>query len=106
MPILGIWSPGANGEGYRYSRVYLRRADPRLARMKKSMRIDFAKEFDQCCNATGPTRLMASAEAGSVVPMEIFVEQQVISPFWIILKFLSATEDRAPAVIVTQKNSA
>ena len=36
--------------------------------------VDFAEYFDERGNGAGPTRLMAGADAGTVVAMEIFIE--------------------------------
>jgi RNase P protein component len=47
---------------------------------------------------------MACADAGSVVPMEIFIEQDSVLPVRIVLKIRGASEDRAPAGLIAKKN--
>ena len=68
------------------------------------MRIELAKNFDQQGDDAGPTRLVASAEASTVVAVEVFVEQQMIAPMRITLKFFGATENRPPVGFVAQKD--
>ena len=36
--------------------------------------IDFTENFDEGGNNTGPPRLMAGAEASTIVAMEVFIE--------------------------------
>src|SRR6516164_3332475 len=72
---------------------------------QKFSRVDFAENFDECGNNPGPPRLMARTDAGAVVPMEIFIEQQIVSPVRIALKFFGTAENRPPAVCVAQENA-
>jgi hypothetical protein len=51
----------------------------------------------------GPTRLMAGADAGAVVAMEVFVEQQIVAPIRIALEFFGAAEHRPPTALVAEK---
>ena len=45
--------------------------------------------------------LMARAEPGAVIAMEVFIKENVVAPVRIGLKFLRAAEKGAPAVLVT-----
>ena len=45
----------------------------------------------------GPARLVAGAEPGAVVAVEILVEQDVVAPVRIVLELLGAAVDRPPA---------
>src|SRR6516165_1410133 len=67
--------------------------------------IDFAKNFDERGNGPGPPRLMAGADAGTVVAMEVFIEQQIVPPVRIPLKLVATTENRPPPVSVAQENA-
>src|SRR5262249_28478315 len=53
----------------------------------------------------GPTALVAGAEPGAVVAVEIFIEQYIIAPVWVRLKALSAAVDGPAPVVVLQKDA-
>src|SRR5262245_59114431 len=55
-------------------------------------------------DAPRPSGLVTGAEAGAVIAVEVLVEQEIVSPVRILLKHAAATIDRAPAVLVAQKN--
>ena len=63
-----------------------------------------AKVFDQAGDDTGPPGLVAGSDAGAVVAMEILVEQQVIAPIGIALKFFGTAENRSPSGFIAQKD--
>src|SRR4051795_10079102 len=48
-----------------------------------------------------PARLMARADPGAIVPMEILVEEQMVAPVWVFLKRLLPAEDRSPPIRAT-----
>jgi hypothetical protein len=50
------------------------------------LRIKPAKEVEQAGDHTGPTGLMAGAETRSVIPVKIFIKEDVVSPVRIFLK--------------------
>ena len=50
--------------------------------------VEVAEEFDELRDDTGPARLVAGAQARAIGTVEIFVEQDVIFPLRISLKFL------------------
>src|SRR5689334_18742724 len=53
--------------------------------------------LDQTGNTARPSGLMAGADAGAIVAMEVFVEQDQISPVGIVLEFLCTAIHRAAA---------
>src|SRR5262245_18867281 len=71
---------------------------------QEGLRIELAKNLDEEGDDASPTRLVAGADAGAVVAMEIFVEQQVIAPVGILLEFLRSTEHRPPAGFIAQED--
>ena len=73
--------------------------------LQKCFCIDFAENLDERTNEPSPPRLMAGADAGAVVTMEVFIEQQVVPPVRIALKLFGAAENRPPPVFVAQENA-
>lgn len=53
----------------------------------------------------GPAGLMACAEAGAVVAIEIFVEQDVVTPVGVLLKLRGAAVDGASSRAIFQENA-
>ena len=58
----------------------------------------FATLLQEFGHQRGPTRLVTGADAGAVIAVEIFVEQDQITPMRIVLKRLRTTVDRPAAV--------
>src|SRR6516165_964611 len=85
----------------RLFRFFERRREPAL---QYGLGVDMSEVFDQTGNDTRPPGLVTGADAGPVVAMEVLVEQQVVAPIGIALKFFGAAKDRAPAGFVTQKD--
>lgn len=57
---------------------------------------------DQCC----PTRLMAGSNPSAIVPVEIFVEPNIVSKIRIGLEFLRSAPHRPQSrVLISQKDS-
>ena len=52
--------------------------------------------LDEFGNQSGPAGLMARADPGAVVAMEVFVERDQIAPVWVVLEFFRAAENRSP----------
>src|SRR5436190_15518678 len=63
-----------------------------------------AEFVDQVRDQTGPSGLVAGADARAVVAVEMLVEQQVVAPVRIVLELLHAAENRALAVLVAFEN--
>src|SRR6058998_1470091 len=52
-----------------------------------------------------PSRLVARAEAGPVVAVEVFVEQEIVAPVRVLLKLARSPVDRPPALAVPQEDA-
>ena len=85
-------------------RLFLLFERRRQSALQYGLGVDVAKIFDQTGDDTGPAGLVAGANAGAVVAMEVLVEQQVVASIGIALKLFGAAKDRAPAGFVTQKD--
>ena len=72
--------------------------------LEKLRPVKVAEELDQLRDDTGPARLVAGSKARTIVALEIFVEQDVIFPLRIGLKFLRTSIHRPPARPVSQKD--
>jgi len=48
---------------------------------------------------------MARPEAGSGIPVEVFVEEQVVAPMWIGLQQLLIAEDRTTTIMTAPEES-
>ena len=59
------------------------------------LRIEPAEELDELGHQPGPAGLMAGAQPGTVVAVEVFVEEDVVAPVGIGLEFLRAAIDRS-----------
>ena len=53
----------------------------------------------------GPAGLVARAEPGAVVAVEVLVEEDVVAPVGIGLELLRAAVDGSPAVLVAQEDA-
>src|SRR5436189_6464909 len=53
-----------------------------------------------------PACLMACAEAGTVVAVEVFIKENVIAPIGIALKFLGPAIDRSSSLFIAQEDTA
>ena len=76
-----------------------------LAAFENGFGVDGGEEVHEAGDDPGPAGLMAGAEAGAVVAVEVFVELKVIAPVRIVLEFLDAAVDRTPAVFVLEENA-
>src|SRR5438105_15770313 len=74
------------------------------AALQEGLGIELPEDIDQTGDDPRPSRLVAGAEAGAVVAVEVFVEQQMIAPMGIALKFFGAPEYRPPAGFVAQED--
>ena len=52
-----------------------------------------------------PSGLVAGAEAGAVVAVEVLVERNVVAPVRVLLELLRAAEHRPPAALVAQEDA-
>src|SRR5579864_8050613 len=60
---------------------------------------------DQTGNQSGPTRLMARAQAFSSVSVIVLVEEETVSPVGVCLEFLTVSKTSSPPILVARKNS-
>jgi hypothetical protein len=60
--------------------------------------------LDELGYQSGPTGLVACADPGTVVTVEIFAEQDVVFPLRIGLKFLRTSVYRPPTRPISQKD--
>ena len=67
------------------------------------LRLLFSVLLNQFGDQRGPTGLMAGADAGAVIAMEIFVKGHEIAPVRVVLKFLGAAENRPASVSSRRK---
>src|SRR5690349_20032735 len=68
-----------------------------LARLEELRGIQQAVQLDEFGHEPRPSGLMAGAEPGAVVAVEVLVEQNVVVPVRIGLELLGAAVDRPPA---------
>src|SRR5712671_2013870 len=63
------------------------------------------KQMHRPGNNSRPAGLVTCPKTGSIVAVEIFVKQNVITPVWIFLKLASFSIDRSVAILVFQKDT-
>ena len=68
-----------------------------LAGLEQLLRIEQAEELDQLGHQPGPAGLVAGAEAGAVVAVEVLVEQEVVAPVRVVLELLACRRTPAAA---------
>src|SRR4051812_10087259 len=61
--------------------------------------------LDHASDHTGPARLVARADAGAIVAVEILVEEDQILPVRVFLKLRRAAVDRAAAVVAPHEDT-
>src|SRR5207244_12585348 len=69
------------------------------------LRVLRAALLEQFCHEPGPARLVACADAGTVVAVEVFMEQHEVPPVRIVVKLLHSPIDRPPSVCPPQENA-
>jgi len=75
-----------------------------LGARQQALRIQPAKHLHKLGDKPRPTCLVAGAEAGSVIPMKIFVEQDAVLPMGILLELACASVNRTAAMLVPQED--
>ena len=61
--------------------------------------------LDQFCNQSRPSSLVAGADAGTVVAVEVFVKQDQVAPVRIVLEFFRAAENRSSLIRIAQEDA-
>src|SRR5436190_4208298 len=74
-----------------------------LAPFQGPLGIQKAVELDEFRDEPRPAGLVAGAQPGAVVAMEVFVEEDVIAPMGIGLELLRAAVDGSPPVLIAEK---
>ena len=69
-----------------------------LADFKRLLGIEKSKELDHLGDQSCPSRLVTRPKPGAVIPMEVLVEENVIPPVGVGLKFLCSTIDGTPTL--------
>src|SRR5688572_17141374 len=77
-----------------------------LAELEHVVERQHAAHLDQAGDEAGPPGLMAGADAGAVVAVEVFVEQHVIAPVRIRLELFGPAVDRPAAMLVAAERAA
>jgi hypothetical protein len=75
-----------------------------FAGIQKRLCVETPEQLDHFCYQASPAGLMARSETSAVISVEIFVEQNVVFPVRIGLKFLCSTVDRSTARPIAQKD--
>jgi len=88
----------------KFGRLFLFFERRRQSALQYGLGVDAAKVFDQTSDDAGPSGLLAGADAGAIVAVEVFVEQQVVAPLGIALRFLRRAKDRPEAGFIAQKD--
>src|SRR5258708_2558897 len=70
---------------------------------EKTDRIQASEQIDQEADHTGPAGLMAGADSGTVVAVEIFVKQNIVPPVRVGLELFRAAIGRSVALLVAQE---
>lgn len=80
---------------------WLRSAYPTAAPQRSLQRLPLV---DERGHQRSPAGLVRGADAGAVVTVKVFVEEQVVAPVWVVLKRFRAAEHRAVARGVALEN--
>ena len=82
------------------------RLQPLLWRLQLIGCLDAAEVVEEAGDDARPTGLMAGPEAGSIVSVEVFVEQDQVTPMRILLELRGAPVHGAAPVVVPEKDAA
>src|SRR5258708_38240229 len=74
-----------------------------LAGRKEVLPVEPAEDLDELRNRSGPAGLVACAQARTAVPVEILVEENIVFPVGIGLKFLRTAVNRTLPGLVPQE---
>ena len=76
-----------------------------LGDLKRVGGLQTCKQIERPRYDSGPSGLVAGPKPGAVVPVEILVEQNVVSPVRVFLKLLGSVIDGALAVRIAPKDA-
>src|SRR5512147_2163486 len=75
-----------------------------LSDLEGGLSIQNAVEMDHSRDKAGPSSLMAGANSSTVITVEVFIEEDVIAPVWVLLKFLRPTEHGSAPIFIAQED--
>ena len=84
---------------------FVRIEDGAFSGLKEACRIQMPEQMYKRGGQPGPAGLVTSADARSIVAMEVLVEQNTIAPVRIFLKLLCAPENRPAARFIAEENA-
>src|SRR5262249_46690539 len=67
--------------------------------------VEHSEELDPLRPHASPARLVTGPQAGPVVPVEVFVEQDVVAPVGIGLELLGSAVHGSPALLVAKEDA-
>lgn len=73
------------------------------AHLQGPLRVQGAVKLNDLGHESGPSGLVAGAQPGAIVAMEVFIEENVVAPVGIALEFIGAPIDGSSAVFVQCK---
>src|SRR5215469_7786486 len=76
-----------------------------FAPFQKLVLVDATEKLNQFSDQARPSSLVARSQARAIVPVKIFVEQNVVSPVRIGLKLLGVSIHRPSPRFISQENS-
>src|SRR5690349_7649419 len=71
-----------------------------LACFQGVLGVEEAEELDKLGDGAGPAGLVAGADAGAVVAVEVLIEQDVVAPVGIVLELLGVAVNGSAAVCI------
>src|SRR4051812_4284832 len=83
--------------------VQSRLHEPEFSGFQKRLGIEVSEQLNEGRNQACPAGLMAGAQSGSSVAVEIFEEGKVVTPVWVVLIFLARSINRPFPLAVRQK---
>ena len=81
------------------------RLEPFLRRQQHVGCVDAAEEVQQAGDDSRPTGLVAGPEAGPVVPVEVLVEEDQVTPVRVLLELRGAAVDGAAPALVPEEDA-
>src|SRR6185369_1763727 len=76
-----------------------------LTRFERALRVEPAVHFDQGRDEPSPTGLVTCPQSRAVVTVEVLVEQDVVAKVRVILEFLRAPVNGAPALGIPREGA-
>src|SRR5262249_28453608 len=61
--------------------------------------------INQRSDQRAPPSLMRSSDAGAVITVKVFVEQNIVAPVWVFLKLLGSAIDRTASFFISGEDA-